>query len=189
MPTDTDQKDRSIALTVTPVLTYPSPGNYGATFTVTQTGADPNSMNGRVDRHGNIRLNNLPNNAKYNDNVDITISLDPSQLRDEHGNTLSGRWALPNEWSGVGPVTGFCWFATMNEDGSYNADLPMAIENMSTSRLDDTTVLIDDDTTASAPDYAYCLGLVLPDKSNYYITLDPRIGSKGIGGNKFMLKD
>ncbi|RGP40944.1 hypothetical protein BPTFM16_01239 [Altererythrobacter insulae] len=189
MPTDIDQKDRSIALTVTPVLTYPSPGNYGANFTVTQTEGDPQSMNGRVDRHGNIRLNNLPNNAKYNDNVDIVISLDDSQLKDEHGNPLSGRWATSTEYSGKGPVTGFCWFAGMNEDGSYDADLPMAIENMSTSRLDDTTVLIDDDTTASAPDYAYCLGLVLPDKNNYYITLDPRIGSKGTVNNSFMLKD
>jgi hypothetical protein len=183
------KSDRTIIMTCTPVLTYPSPGNFGATVTFTQSGGDPNGMNGRVDANGNIRLTNMPSNANYNHNVDITIELDTSQLVDQNGNSVVGRWALATESSGTGPGTGFCWFCGVNADGSYNASLPITIDGMTTSRTGDTEVLINDDTADDGPSYAYCLGLVLPDFNNYYITLDPRITTKDLQSASFMLKE
>lgn len=182
-------KDRTITMTCTPVLTYPSTGGYGATVTFTQSDGEPNGMRGRVDRNGNIRLTNMPTDANYNDNVDITINLDTSQLVDENGVAIAGRWATASEYSGTGPVTGFGWFCSINSDGTYNADSPITIQDMSITRESDTQILINDDTADNGPSYAFCLGLVLPTKSNYYITLDPRISSKDTNINAFMLKE
>lgn len=176
-------KDRTITMTCTPVLTYPAGGGFGATLTFTQTGGEPQGMNGRVDSNGNIRLTNMPTNATYNDNVDITINLDTSQMVDQNGNPVAGRWAQANEYSGTGPVTGFGWFCSINSDGTYNADSPVTIPDMSITRENDTQILINDDTVDNGPSYAFCLGLVLPAHSNYYITLDPRITSKNTGIN------
>jgi hypothetical protein len=185
------KSDRTIIMTCTPVLTYPSPGNYSATLTWTQTGGDPNSMNGRVDANGNIRLTNMPNNANYNDNVDITINLDTSRLVDENGNPVTGRFATSTEYSGTGPVTGYAWFCGIDANGNYNLDAPITIDGMSATRESDTQVLINDDTADNGPSYAFCLGLVLTSLSNspYYITLDPTITTKSTRTTSFMLKD
>ena len=182
------KSDRTIFMTCTPVLTYPSPGNYGATLTWTQTGGDPNSMIGRVDANGNIRLTNMPNNANYNDNVDITIDLDTSQLVDENGNTVTGRFATATEYSGTGPVTGYAWFCGIDANGNYDPDAPITVDGMSVTREGDTEILINDDTADDAPNYAFCLGLVLSSKNNYYITLDPIISTKR-GSTSFMLNE
>jgi hypothetical protein len=176
------QVDRTLAVTCRPLLIWhgTNPPNIGATAVYTQAGSNPNMPN-RVSTNGDLKLDHLPSNANFNDNVDVTITLDTSGLVDPNGNPVQGRWAFANEGPlMLGSPTGFCWFCTVTNSGSRQYDpTPITISDMSTSRLSDTQVLIDDDTVNSDPDYAFCLGLVLPQYNNYYITLDPIIGSKG----------
>lgn len=186
--------DRTIEITCTPTLIWYDDGSsIGATATYRQTGANPPSMNGRVTPNGNIRLDNMPAVPGYNDNVDITIVLDTSQMKDQGRLPVAGRWATGTE----GPVyngknTGFCWFCAENTslNPPYDPTQPITITNMSAHLDSDGNVVVNDDTPDSAPDYGYCLGLVLPDNGNYFITLDPMLGSKGNSNvNAFMLKD
>ena len=72
------QSDRTLAITIQPTLVWNADGSIGATFVYQQTDSQPNMPN-RVDRPtGNIRLDHMPSNANYNDNVDITITMDDS---------------------------------------------------------------------------------------------------------------
>ncbi|WP_324827064.1 hypothetical protein [Qipengyuania zhejiangensis] len=184
--------DRSIEVTVTPTLNYPASGQYGATVEYTQTGQDPDTgnMKNRVKKNGDLKLTNLQDADGYTDNVDITFTLDSSKMVDEHGNAVTGRWATKTEYSGTGPVTGFLWFCTVTDAEKREYDTaPIDVPGMTAVRLSDQQVQIDDNTDDSAPDYGYCLGLVLSSKNGYYITLDPMLGSKGTSGvNEFMLK-
>ena len=184
--TQTDTKltfiDRTIEVTVTPTLNYPAPGQYGATVEYTQTGQDPDTgnMKNRVKKNGDVKLTNLQDVDRYTDNIDIVFTLDTSKLVDENGDKVEGRWATASEYSGEGPVTGFLWYCTLKDATKREYDLtPISVPGMTAARLSDTQVQIDDNTPATAPDYAYCLGLVLSSKGGYYITLDPMIGGKG----------
>ncbi|WP_341712783.1 hypothetical protein [Erythrobacter sp.] len=190
-PQDT-KKDRTIAVTCTPTLIWNSDGSIGASATFTQTGQTPDhsNMKNRVASDGDLKLSGLKAKDGYNDNVDITFTLDTSQMVDKNGNSVAGRWATATEYSGTGPVTGYLWFCQVQNVSKreYNTT-PITITGMSAVRGGDTQVTIDDDTDDTAPDYAYCLGLVLPDNGDYYITLDPMLGSKGTSGvNEFMLR-
>ena len=190
MTTETDTLDRQITMTCTPMLIWYDDGSIGATVTFTQTGGVPAAMNGRVDSHGAIDLTNMPTDDAYNDNIDVTINLDTSQMFDrDHQNAVAGRWATAEEYSGEGPVTGFCWFCGTDANGNYSSAVPILIPGMVTERLNDTAVLINDDTPDAGPAYAYCLGLVLPNNNGYYITIDPRITSKTSVGIGFMLNE
>lgn len=191
MTTETTTADRTISMTCTPVLVWYDDGSIGANVTFSQTGGVPSAMAGRVDSHGAINLADMPVDAAYNDNIDVTINLDTSQMFDQDRNAVAGRWATAEEYSGEGPVTGFCWFCGTDANGNYSSAIPVTIDGMTTSRLSDTAVLINDDTPDAGPAYAYCLGLVLvrPNQNNYYITIDPRITSKTTTGARFMLNE
>lgn len=192
MTTETDTLDRQITMTCTPVLIWYDDGSIGANVTFSQTGGVPSAMAGRVDSHGAIDLTNMPVDAAYNDNIDVTINLDTSQMVDRNRIAVAGRWATAEEYSGEGPVTGFCWFCGTDANGNYSSAVPITIPGMATVRLSPTAVLINDDTPDAGPAYAYCLGLVLPDLPNqngYYITIDPRITSKTSVGIGFMLDE
>lgn len=187
MTTDIDVNDRQITMTCTPVLQIHSANNIDATFTFAQNNGVPQAMNGRVSSDGSIDLTNLPADPNYNDNIDITIMLDTSQLVDQNGNPVAGRWAQPGEFSGTGPVTGYGWFCGTDANGNYSAAVPITVPDMTFLRMSDTELVIDDDTPDNAPGYAYAMGLVLPNYGNYYITLDPRITTKTSLGTGFML--
>lgn len=179
MPTD-----RTLAITATPRLTYPGPNQFGATMSYEQTGSDPN-MPPVVDKKtGDITLKKMPSNNNYTDNVDITITLDTSQLVDQNGNPVQGRWAHENEYSGTGPVTGFCWFCATPTPGCQKDATPITVPGMATVRNSDTVVVIDDNTADGDTIYTFCLGLVLPEHGIYYITIDPKIVGKGIGAER-----
>lgn len=180
--TEQGDKDRTIAVTVTPTLNYPKPGQFGATIEYDQTGQDPDNgnMKNRVKKNGDLKLTNLQDEDGYTDNVDITFTLDTSKMVDQQGNPVQGRWATATEYSGTGPVTGFLWFCRVIDASKREYDeTPIQITGMTAERLSDMEVKIDDNTDDAAPDYGYCLGLVLSSEGNYYITLDPMLGSKG----------
>lgn len=181
--------DRTLAITCTPVLNWVSstpPYNIGAsaTYSYNENGSNPD-MTDRVHSDGDILLHPLPDPQDFNNNVDITITLDTSRMVDPNNNPVAGRWALDGEYNGP------CWFCAVQNVARREYDTtPITIPGMTTSRLGDTQVLIDDDTPMNAPNYAYCLGLVLPAYSNYFITLDPILTNKTGGTNPpFMLKD
>lgn len=188
-----DLKDRTIHVKVTPTLVWRADGGIGATVVFKQTGQEPDhsNMKNRVASDGDLKLSGLTARKNYNDNVDITFTLDTSEMVDKDGNSVDGRWATATEYSGTGPVTGYLWFCAVQNVARRQYDTtPIDIDGMSAVRVSDTEVQIDDDTADSAPDYAYCLGLVLPAYNDYYITLDPMLGSKGTSGvNNFMLKE
>ncbi len=183
MPT---QKDRTLAISVQPTLVWRPDGSIGATFGYVQTDSQPNMPN-RVDPlTGNIRLNNMPSNANYNDNVDITITMDDSLSVDRNGNRVPLRFATATEGNPPNDV-GFCWFIKnppSNPPPGYQKDLThIQIPGMATSRLNDTQVLINDDTADGSLTYTFCMGMVIASAANngYYITIDPAIVGKGVG--------
>ncbi|WP_285709092.1 hypothetical protein [Erythrobacter oryzae] len=174
-------KDRSIVLTCRPKLTFvqvtPSLEIQAPNIVFEQTLGHPTGMEGRVDEHGDINLTDMPFNAEYTDNVDITINLDSSLLFDPNGNRVTGRWAFVDESSGQGE-TGFGWFCGTDAAGKYSTKIPIPIDGMRIERLNDMQLRINDDTPKATPEYAYAIALVLPAYNNYYITIDPRITTK-----------
>ncbi|NNF93350.1 MAG: hypothetical protein HKM91_01965 [Altererythrobacter sp.] len=157
-------------------------------------------MPNAVDSKGNIDLSRLPQKNRYSDNIDITFVLDPSELKDANGNPITGsnvlRWATANEGptyveNGITKHLGYGWFCHINslDPFSYNTTPPITIPNMTWLRENDTTLVLDDDTPLNSPVYAFMLAFVLPEYGNYYISVDPRIGTKGAGINSFMLKN
>ncbi|WP_073973877.1 hypothetical protein [Erythrobacter donghaensis] len=188
MTTETDTLDRQITMLCTPTLVWRADGSIGATIAFTQTNGVPAAMNGRVGSDGSINLTAMPHDDNYNDNIDITIMLDTSRMVTQDGSQpVAGRWALPDEFSGTGPVTGYGWFCGNDANGNYSASLPITIPDMSFMRVSDTELVIDDDTPDNSPTYAYAMGLVLPGYGNYYMTIDPRITTKTSVGTNFML--
>jgi hypothetical protein len=183
--------DRTLSLTATPTLIWHGADNIGANMTYTQTGSVP-SMPNVVNNHtGMIDLSRLPANADYTDNVDITITLDASGLRDPQGNPVRAQWANVGDpqttggnWNGVPPMTPWAWFcANPPPNASTYVTTPVLIPNMVSIRNSDTVVSIDDNTPINSGSYIFCLGLVLlrPNGARYFITIDPVIGGKGVG--------
>lgn len=190
MTTETDTLDRQITMLCTPTLVWRADGSIGATIAFTQTNGVPAAMNGRIASDGSIDLTNMPHDDNYNDNIDVTIMLDTSRMVTQDGSQpVAGRWALPDEFSGTGPVTGYGWFCGTDANGAYSASVPITIPDMSFVRVSDTEMVIDDDTPENSPTYAYAMGLVLPGYANYYMTIDPRITSKTTTGARFMLNE
>ncbi len=140
-------------------------------------------MDGRVHEDGDIILQPLPSPQDFSNQVDITVMLDTSLMVDPEGNHVPGRWAYANEYSGIGPVTGFCWFCRITnvEKRGYNST-PIEVNGMSATRISDTEIFMDDNSPAASPAVGFCLGLVVPQYSDYYITIDPILTSKtGLG--------
>jgi hypothetical protein len=165
-------EDRTLAITVTATSNWFSPGNLGANITYSQTGSNPNMPNVVKRNTGNIDLRHMPKNSKFTDNVDITLTLD-DQITDESGNSLAARWAYADE--GTPPSQGFCWFTVSETDPTI-----ITIPGMSTARMSETSILIDDSTPDSATPYTFRMGLVVPSLNDYYITIDPVIVGKGV---------
>ncbi len=184
-----DKPDRTMTITVTPTLVWYSstpPYNIQATRTFSLTSSTPD-MTGRVHADGDIILHPLPSPQDYSGRVDITFVLDTSQLKDPNGNPVQGRWAQSGEGNG------YCWFCNVTNvsQGQYDTT-PITVPNMTPSRTSDTQVFVDDDTPgSSSTPYGYCLGLVLPGYSNYFMTIDPIVTGKSGSQNPptFMLKE
>ncbi len=174
------QIDRTLAITLRPTLVWRNDGSIGATFAYEETGSAPNMPN-RVDPvTGDIRLKNMPNNANYNDNVDITITMNDSLSVDPSGNRVGLRFAYSTEGNPPNDI-GYCWFVNNPPPGGPKNTTEISIPGMSTSRLNDTQVLINDDTADGDVTYTFCMGMVLTNPANagYYITIDPKIVDKG----------
>jgi hypothetical protein len=198
---DSQLKDRKLKITVTPTLVWNStnPPNIGATVEFSQDNGETDpAMPGVVDpTTGKIDISNMPANDKYTDNIDIKIKLDTSQMKNADGTKLTGkaRWAEsdegPYQWNGTSGDLGFGWFCLMNASPppAYSAVPPTTITGMSFSRSSDNDLQIDDDTPDGSDEYAFCVAFVLEGYSNYYISIDPIITTKGTGSNSaFMLK-
>lgn len=199
------RSNRTMEIMCTPVLTYPEGGGYGANVTyslVRGTGGMNGKVNGnsRVDSRGNINLTQMPDTPGFNDNVDIIITLNTSELIDRNGDPTAGRWALPAEgptWYPNGDHVGCCWFCAYDATKSppYDPTKPITIPGMTAALVPPVSatspVKIQDDVADNGPSYGFCLGLILPDvtASPYFITLDPVLTSKTMGSNAFMLKE
>jgi len=169
---------RKVHITCTPTLIWYNDSHIEATVVFTQTYGEPAAMNGRVAADGAIDLTNMPEDKSYNDNIDVTINLDDSRMVDPHGNHIAGRWAYDTEYSGTVEVTGYGWFCEIDANGKSIPSHPIKVDNMAISRLNDTSILIEDNTPELMPPHEYCLGLVLSGHNNYYMTIDPRITTK-----------
>jgi hypothetical protein len=171
--------DRTLAITATPTLIWRGDGGIGATMAYQQTSSVPD-MPGAVDpQSGSINLENMPTNSRYTDNIDILITLDASATVDQNGNPLEVRWATLTE--STPPSVGCCWFCTTPASGQNKDSTPITIPGMTTGRISDTMVFIDDNTSDGSVVYTFCLAIVIPSRGNYYITIDPNIVGKGVG--------
>lgn len=176
--------DRTLNITCVPTLIWQPNGEIGAGMAYSQGTSVPN-MPGVVDRQGTIRLKNMPANNNYTDNVDIMFTLDASGCVDQYGNSIGVRWAYPTEGNPPNDV-GCCWFVANVPPGGTKDTTAISIPGMTTGRTGDSVVFIDDNTPDDAPGntslYTFCLAIVIPSRSNYYITIDPTIVGKGTGG-------
>ncbi|WP_340589127.1 hypothetical protein [Erythrobacter alti] len=193
------QQERTLTIKCTPTLVWYAADSIGATMAYEETASNPNMPNAVNPVTGDISIRHMPQNARFTDNIDITLVLDTSQLKDQNGNPLTGsnvaRWALPSEGgtytepSGQQKHFGYFWFCQLNDAAhrAYDASKPVTIDGMEVARTDDLHILIDDDTPSTAPAYAFCMAFVLPEYNNYYITIDPVISSRGVGNEPPMM--
>ena len=180
MPTDPVTKiDRSLVIVCTPTLVWRADGGIGAGMAYQQTEAVPNMPNA-VDRSGNITLTGWAVNKRYTDNIDVFFFLDSSKCVDAQGNPITVRWAQPNEGNYPDDF-GCIWFCATPAPGQPKNTTQIAIPGMTTGRINDTLLYIDDNTPTGGPAYTFCTAIVIPDRGNYYITIDPILGGKGAG--------
>lgn len=200
-------KDRSITITVSPVLKWvdrnePIIETSSIGFAV--TASDPQGT-ATVDTSGSVNISQMPAASGYDENIDITLLLDTSNMRDADGNLLTGnntpRWAKSDEGTpytdGKGKTqhSGYGWFCQITDIGpplQYQALPPIDIDKMAFKRRDDLNLVIEDKSDDGSPPYAFKFGFVLPGTyKNYFISIDPVISSKGTRTttDSFMLKD
>lgn len=180
--------DRTLNLIVTPTLVWQNAGNVGARVAYSQ-GTSNTPMPPIVNPGtGDINLVGLPATPNFTNKMLITITLDQSQLKDINGNTLpgGGRWAYDDE--GTAPSRGGCFFCATYQVGAPTDWTPIQIPSMTAGRTDTTpgsTVFIyynpDNTRRGTAITLQFCLGLVLPNFGNYYITIDPTVKGTGTG--------
>ncbi len=179
---DTMLKDRTLEIMVTPTLTWFENTILGTFTTYVQTSSKPkmdavvNQMSGYID------ISRMPpGDGKYNDNIDITLNLNPQYLVDQNGNDMRGRFAKEGE--GQLPGEGAAWFCKNAVNGRKDVT-PITVPDMHIIRRNDKTVIIDDDTPLNGPPYTFCLGIVLPTRGNEFVLIDPVLSSKtGLGQN------
>lgn len=213
MPTMTDKdfqakdslKDRSITIKVSPVLNWidrnlPTIQTSSIGFTV--VASDPPGT-ATVDTSGSVNISQMPAAPGYDENIDITLLLDTSNMRDADGNLLTGdntpRWAKSDEGTpytdGKGKTqhSGYGWFCEITSMGpplQYQALPPIDIDKMAFKRKDDLNLVIEDKSDDGSPPYAFKFGFVLPGQYNeYFISIDPLITTKSTRTTSFMLKD
>ena len=172
------QIDRSLVVVCTPTLVWRPDGSIGATMAYKQTEAVPNMPNA-VDGSGNIKLSPWKKDARYTDNIDVFFFLDSSKCVDASGNAITVRWAQPNEGNYPDDF-GCIWFCKTPAPGAKKDTTQISVPGMSTGRINDTLLYIDDNTPATAAaSYTFCTAIVIPDRGTYYITNDPALGGKG----------
>ena len=156
MPT---QIDRSLVIVCTPTLVWRPDGSIGATMAYQQTEAIPNMPNA-VDRSGNITLSPWRANPRFTDNLDIYFFLDSSKCVDANGNAITVRWAQPNEGNYPNDY-GSIWFCNTPRPGQPKDTTQIAVPGMTTGRINDTLLYIDDNTPAgAAAAYTFCTAIV-----------------------------
>lgn len=213
MPTMTEKdlqakdslKDRSITITVSPVLNWIDPIKptiETSSIGFALTASDPPGT-ATVDTSGSVNISQMPAAPGYDENIDITLLLDTSNMRDANGNLLTGnntpRWAKSDEGTsytdGKGKTQhcGYGWFCEITDMGpplEYQALPPIDIDKMAFKRKDDLNLVIEDKSDDGSPPYAFKFGFVLPGQYNgYFISIDPVISTKSTRTSSFMLKD
>ena len=169
---------RTLNITCTPTLVWRPDGSIGATMAYSQGTSVPNMPNVVNPANGNINLGRMPNNKNYTNNVDVNITLDSSHCVDQNGNSIGVRWAYPNEGNPPNDI-GCIWFVNTPPQGQPKDTTAIAVPGMSTGRTSDSLVFIDDNTPMAGPAYSFCMAIVIPSRSNYYITIDPVVSGKG----------
>nr|WP_298897150.1 hypothetical protein [uncultured Altererythrobacter sp.] len=194
------KKNRKLKIKCAPTLEWISstkPYDIGATMAFDEDDKDTEpSMPGVVSTDGDIDISDLPANDDYNDNIDITFKLETGGILGPDGKKIKGkvRWAYATEgaytYEGESGDTGYGWFCKLNDNPppAYDKLPPQTIEGMSFVRNGDGSIEIKDDTPDGTPGFGYCVGFVLEDYDNYYISIDPRVSSKGVLNANFMLK-
>ncbi|MHA6334013.1 hypothetical protein ACXYL9_10060 [Qipengyuania sp. CAU 1752] len=141
-----------------------------------ETGSNPNMPN-MVDKDGNIDLKKMPNQAKFTNRIDITITLDTSAMMALNP-PVTGSWSTQSD----GKVGSFCWFGA-DENGHYDPAKPITVPDLLPRRVSDTVMVIDDQRELSGPAYGFALSVELGGGENGKITIDPMLSSKGVGGD------
>ena len=171
-------KDRTLEIMVTPTLSWFVNTIVGSFTTYVQTGSKPrmdavvNQMSGYID------LSSMPDDPDYNDNVDITLTLNTQYLKDQNGIDMQARFAKDGE--GELPGEGALWFCKNAVNGRKDVT-PITVPDMHVIRRNDKTVIIDDDTPLASPPYTFCMGIVLPTRNNEFVLIDPILSTKGTG--------
>lgn len=186
--------NRTLAITATPTLIWQNSSSVGASLTYAETGSSPNMPAIVNPGTGEINFRNTPSNNNYTALTIITLTLDPSQLRNQNGTQPfpgGGRWALNTEGyyqspPTVPPTSGAVWFCATPAPGQPKDATPVTVPYASCRRISDTQVEIsinsDGVLRGTNFKFQFCLGLVLPGMGNYYITIDPPIKGTGTGG-------
>ena len=128
-------------------------------------------------------MNSRPKVDWYFDVISPYAYLQAERLADcvdAQGKPITVRWAQPNEGNYPNDF-GCIWFCATPQPGLPKNTTQIAVPGMSTGRISDTLVFIDDNTPMGTPLYTFCMAIVIPDRGGYYITIDPVIGGKGQG--------
>jgi hypothetical protein len=185
--------DRSVAISAKPTLIWIDANNIDASIAYTETGSTPNMPAIVNPGTGEINLRNMPVANGFGSRVIITLTIDTTNLKNQNGTMMppgSGRWGLNSEGyyqnpPTVPPTSGAIWFCANPAAGTAKDATPIQLPYASCARISDTQVAITLDThgvrNGTNFKFQFCLGLVLPGQSNYYITIDPTIKGTGTG--------
>ncbi len=198
-------KDRKATIAVIPVLQWNSLNPLNITTSSIEfivTSCEPDNTITVDPNTGAIDISAMASDKQYSENIDITLVLNSAHMTDPNGNLLTGdqtpRWAKKDEGptyidakgggSGVLKHLGYGWFCNIISLGpplEYHASPPVEIDKMKFKRKSDTELEIADNTDDGSPPYAYMMAFVLPNQSSgdYYISIDPALSRKGLGGS------
>ncbi len=154
-------QNRKLAITVTFSCTHHADGSFGGGATYTQTGSTPD-MGSIVDANGKIDFDKAPDTpAGYNDNVDITFTLETPCSVSPDNTTLDIAWATQ-----YGPG-----MKVTDEDGNDTNEMSVAFDPAHPNVI----TVLDKDDDSNTYNYKPAVELIRPGLNNYYISLDPKI--------------
>lgn len=154
-------ENRKLDITVTFNCTHNADGSFGGGATYMQTGSTP-GMGTIVDADGAIHFDNAPDAPEgYNNNVDITFTLETPCTVSPDNTTLDVAWATQ-----YGPG-----MKVTDADGNPTDEMSVVFD----ASQPNVIAIADKDDDSNTYHYKPAVELIRSGLNNYYISLDPKI--------------
>lgn len=160
-------QNRKLDITVVFSCTRNADGSFGGGATYTQAGSTPD-MGNIVDADGQIHFDRATGDAEgYNNNVDITFTLETPCTVTPGNTTLDIAWATQ-----YGPG-----MKVTDEQGNPTSEMSVQFD----PNQPNVITILDKDDDSNTYHYKPAVELIREGLNNYYISLDPKIVNRPRG--------